>query len=72
MSVWFRFWRPDYFWIGSSKILWASDNSPFNRGQSLGFGFFAVDLRWNEGRSVSREGIHYGGEVHHHGIPGVR
>lgn len=57
--MWFRLWRPDYFYLGRSRLLDASDGSPFNRGWSLGFGFFVLTARWNEGRPVSSDGIHY-------------
>jgi len=56
--MWFRFSRPDYFYIGRYRVVDASDSVPFNRGLSLGFGFFVLHCRWNEGRSQS-EGIHY-------------
>src|ERR1700692_4082110 len=56
--MWFRFSRPDYFYLGRFRLVDAGDASPFNRGLSLGFGFFVLHCRWNEGRSES-DGIHY-------------
>ncbi|WP_439398660.1 hypothetical protein ACRQ5Q_15000 [Bradyrhizobium sp. PMVTL-01] len=57
--MWFRFSKPDYFYLGRYRLLDASDMSPFNRGVSIGFGFFVFHARWNEGRSESHEGLHY-------------
>ena len=58
--MWLRFWKPDYFYIRRSRLIDASDGMPFNRGWTQGFGFFALTVRWNEGRSVSYlDAIHY-------------
>lgn len=56
--MWFRFSRPDYFYVGHYRLVAASDSSPWNRGVSIGVGFFVLHARWNEGRSES-EGVHY-------------
>jgi hypothetical protein len=61
--MWFRFSRPDYFYARHYRVLDASDESPFNRGVSIGFGFFVLHCRWNEGRSES-DGIHYLNKPH--------
>jgi hypothetical protein len=57
--MWFRIWKPDYWYFRRSRLLDASDGSPFNRGWSQGFGFFVLGCYWNEGRSQSSDGIHY-------------
>lgn len=57
--MWFRFWRPDYFYVRHVRLIDAGDGSPFNRGWDQGFGFFVLTVRWNEGRSASNDGIHY-------------
>lgn len=56
--MWFRFSRPDFFYVGRYRLVDAGDGSPFNRGWSQGFGLFVLNVRWNEGRSES-DGIHY-------------
>lgn len=67
--MWFRFWRTDYFYIRRSRLIDASDGSPFNRGWTQGLGFFALDCRWNEARSVSSDGIHYSSNRNTNGKP---
>jgi len=57
--MWFSFSRPDYLYFGRYRLLDAGDRSAFNRGWSQGFGFFVLNVRWNEGRSVSSDGLHY-------------
>lgn len=57
--MWFRFSRPDYFYVGRNTLLDAGDASPWNRGWAIGFGFFVLTCRWNEGRSESYDGVHY-------------
>jgi hypothetical protein len=61
--MWFRFSRPDYFYLGRSRLVDAVDASPFNRGTSLGFGFVVLHCRWNEGRSEN-DGIYYPTKPH--------
>ncbi len=56
--MWFRFSRPDYFYVGHYRLIDAGDASPWNRGISVGFGLFVLHCRWNKGRSES-EGVHY-------------
>lgn len=56
--MWFRFSRPDFFYVGRYRVVDAGDRSPFNRGWSQGFGFFVLHCRWNVGRSET-EGVHY-------------
>lgn len=56
--MWFRFSRPDYFYTKHYRVIDAGDGSPWNRGISIGFGFFILHCRWNVGRSES-EGVHY-------------
>lgn len=62
--MWFRFSRPDFFYVGRYRLLDAGDASPFNRGWSQGFGLFVLNVRWNEGRSES-DGIHYPDKPRH-------
>lgn len=57
--MWFRFSKPDYFYVGRYRLVDAGDRSPFNCGWSQGFGFFVLHCRWNDGRDESSDGIHY-------------
>lgn len=63
--MWFRFSKPDYFYVGRSRLLDAGDLSPFNRGFSIGFGFFVFHARWNEGRSQGYDGLHTPEQTRH-------
>ena len=63
--MWFRFSKPDYFYVGRYRLLDASDLSPFNRGISIGLGFTVFHVRWNEGRSVDHDGIHHPEQARH-------
>lgn len=56
--MWFRFSRPDYFYVGHYRLIDAGDASPWNRGITIGFGLFMLHARWNNDRSES-EGVHY-------------
>lgn len=63
--MWFRFSKPDYFYVGRYQLLDAGDLSPFNRGVSIGLGFTVLHARWNEGRSVGHDGLHTPDQARH-------